>query len=86
MTPPTPAAVRAAMKETSEGCTAEESRALCADNRLTDELLRDHIRAVAQEMRSVIPHGSKVTLSEAIHASVLNSFADKLEGKQNENT
>ena len=86
MTLPTPAAVRAAMKETSEGCTAEESRALCADNRLTDELLRDHIRAIAQEMRSVIPHGSKVTLSEAIHASVLNSFADRLEGKQNENT
>ena len=86
MTPPTPAAVRAAMKETSEGCTAEESRALCADNRLTDELLRAHIRAIAQEMRSVIPHGSKVTLSEAIHASVLNSFADRLEGKQNENT
>ena len=74
------------MKETSEGCTAEESRALCADNRLTDELLRDHIRAIAQEMRSVIPHGSKVTLSEAIHASVLNSFADRLEGKQHENT
>ena len=80
--PPTPAAVRAAMKETSEGCTAEESRALCADNRLTDELLRDHIRAVAQEMRSVIPHGSKVTLSAAMHASVLNSFADRLEGRE----
>ena len=72
-TPPNPAAVRVSMRD---------------DNVLMNDaqILRDHIRAIAQEMRSVIPHGSKVTLSEAIHASVLNSFADKLEGKQNENT
>ena len=80
MTPPTPAAVRAAMKETSEGCTAEESRALCADNRLTDELLRDHIRAIAQEMRD---HAEKYESDGWYTAGEsLRVFADKLEGKQ----
>lgn len=53
---------------------------------MSRDILIDHLHAIAAEMRSVIPHGSKVTLSEAIHASVLNSFADRLEGKQNENT
>ena len=80
MTPPTPAAVRAAMKETSEGCTAEESRALCADNRLTDELLRDHIRALAQEMARVADEAEDSNEHEA--AKYLRDFADKLEGKQ----
>ena len=79
-TPPLPAAVRAAMKETSEGCTAEESRALCADNRLTDELLRDHIRAVAQEMARVADEAEDSNEHEA--AKYLRDFADKLEGKQ----
>lgn len=85
--PPTPAAVRCALAHPKfEGVTMEEAQALKSDPRTGGEALRDHIRAIAQEMRSVIPHGSKVTLSEAIHASVLNSFADRLEGKQNENT
>ena len=83
-TPPNPAAVRAAMKETSEGCTAEESRALCADNRLTDELLRDHIRAVAQEMKATADEAEDSNEHEA--AKYLRVFADRLEGKQNENT
>ena len=81
MTPPTPAAVRAAMKETSEGCTAEESRALCADDRLTDELLRDHIRAVAQEMKAEANVSMNINGISA-HSEALRHFADKLEGKQ----
>ena len=68
------------MKETSEGCTAEESRALCADNRLTDELLRDHIRAVCAEMREKADmHGE---LDEVGYYTSLRRFADRLEGKQ----
>lgn len=83
MTPPTPAAVRAAMKtRTAALLSDDEEAAFLLDQRTSDAILRDHIRSIAAEMRAVIPHGSKVTLSEAVHASVLNSFADKLEGKQ----
>ena len=80
MTPPTPAAVRAAMKEASEGCTAEESRAFCADNRFPEEILRDHIRAIAAGMRNL---GDAMTVDRtaAEVRQVLREYADRLEGK-----
>ena len=81
MTTPTPAAVRAAFKPVVKRTDADAD-AIINSRRMVAEILRDHIRSIAAEMRAVIPHGSKVTLSEAVHASVLNSFADKLEGKQ----
>lgn len=94
MTPPTPAVVKAALEMMSTSLPTESHEMISEMARVNGTrpsvvvsvILTGHIRAIAQEMRSVIPHGSKVTLSEAIHASVLNSFANKLEGKQNENT
>lgn len=44
--------------------------------------LRDHIRAVAGEMRAVAPPTVARSMEDAAIAQVLHRFADKLEGKE----
>jgi hypothetical protein len=82
--PPTPAAVRAAMKPPIEPLTPEENRAVFHDDRSGEAILRDHIRAVAQEMKATADEAEDSNEHEA--AKYLRVFADRLEGKQNENT
>ena len=85
MTPPTPAAVRCALAHPEfEGVTMEEAQALKSDPRTAGEALRDHIRAVAQEMKATADEAEDSNEHEA--AKYLRVFADRLEGKQNENT
>ena len=84
MTPPTPAAVRAARKAAHESCTVEEAHAFMQEKRYTEDILRDHIRAVAQEMKATADEAEDSNEHEA--AKYLRVFADRLEGKQNENT
>ena len=78
MTPPTPAAVRAALNDDSE---VEYESVFYRSNRI---VLRDHIRAVAQEMKATADEAEDSNEHEA--AKYLRVFADRLEGKQNENT
>ena len=79
MTPPTPAAVRAAMKLSEYvKLTDEEKRVFLSDPRTESGILRDHIRAVAQEMRAIAD--SQEWYYEAAVAAKLRHFADKLEG------
>ena len=78
MSAPTPAAVRAAMKLSWEACTSEEQNAWKAYPIGDDGILRNHIRAVAQEMRAKadIHEG----YDEIQQADTLREFANKLEG------
>jgi len=90
MTTPTPAAVRAALKAAHESCTVEEAHAFMQEKRYTEDILRDHIRAVAQEIRTeaiamrvnaVDPFTAPaVRDAERAAAQMLKRFADKLEG------
>lgn len=92
MTTPTPAAVRAALKNGVGPLSVDESREYRADPRPPDYLLRDHIRAIAAEMRAesiamqVNTHDPFVEPgtreAEITAAKRLAVFADKLEGKQ----
>lgn len=89
--PPTPAAVRAAMKPPIEPLTPEENRAVFHDDRSGEAILRDHIHAIAAEMRAesiamqVSTHDPFVEPgtreAEITAAKLLAVFADKLEGK-----
>lgn len=91
MTPPTPAAVRGALKPTHESLTPEENRELYYDERDATDLLRDHIRAVAAEMRTeaiamrvnaVDPFATGAERNaEIAEAQTLEKFADRLEGR-----
>jgi len=58
--------------------------ALADDPRDDSEILRDHIHAVAQEMKATADEAEDSNEHEA--AKYLRVFADRLEGKQNENT
>lgn len=55
--------------------------ALADDPRDDSEILRDHIRAVAQEMRAEANVSMNINGISA-HSEALRHFADKLEGKQ----
>jgi hypothetical protein len=79
MTPPTPAAVRAVMKRWEER-TPDEWAAYAAETRHQDIILRDHIRAIAAEMRAEAKFCAQYDCTES--ADTLFRFADKLEGKQ----
>ena len=91
MTAPTPAAVRFVLKTIGEG-TLEEETAFLADERYSQDILRDHIRAVAAEMRAkakatrlntVDPFMSiAVRNAEISEAQLLERFADRLEGRE----
>ena len=90
--PPTPAAVRAALKAAHESCTVEEAHAFMQEKRYTEDILRDHVHAIAAEMRAesiamqVNTHDPFVEPgtreAEIAAAKRLAVFADKLEGKQ----
>lgn len=92
MTAPTPAAVRWAMRINYDEGTPEERAAYFADERGSEDMLADHIRAIAQEMRAesiamlVNTHDPFVEPgtreAEIAAAKLLAVFADKLEGKQ----
>ena len=98
MSAPTPAAVRAAFAKADEDAlTTEQIEMLLPYSRYTTEtgsaialnILRDHIRAIAQEMRAEadeytkLAQGSVYELAEfrLRTAKTLGRFADKLEGK-----
>ena len=68
MTPPTPAAVRAAMTYAEIG---PEMHTVCT------RVLRDHIRAVCAEMRKEADHTREYAVELA-----LEKFADRLEGRE----
>ena len=90
MTAPTPAAVRFLLRSIGEG-TLEEETAYLADERGAEDILADHIRAIAEEMRAeaiamqVNTHDPFVEPgtreAEIAAAKRLAVFADKLEGK-----
>lgn len=79
--PPTLAAARAAMKNLDETTTAEELEGWGGDPRWdVVEVLTDHIRAIAGEMRKqeeLWPQWDAQSIW-----SLFREFADKLEGKQ----
>jgi hypothetical protein len=77
---PTPAAVRAALKNGVGPLSVDESREYRADPRPPDYLLRDHIRAVAADLRS---QASICEEQDGSYLSplMLRTFADRLEGK-----
>ena len=78
MTPPTPAAVRFVLGSSER--TPEEMHAFMKDERYSEYILADHIRAIAQEMRD---HAEKYESDGWYTAGEsLRVFADKLEGKQ----
>ena len=78
---PTPAALRAVMKELYLRDHADDY-ALADDPRDDSEILRDHIRALAAEMRATIPRNdTDLTMCGMLIRDLLNGFADKLEGK-----
>lgn len=89
---PTPAAVRAALKAAHESLTVEEAHAFMQEKRYTEDILRDHIHAIAQEMRAeakatrlntVDPFMSiAVRNAEISEAQLLERFADRLEGRE----
>ena len=89
MTPPTPAAVRAAIKniDRTEPMTDEEVTAWGKEPRWGVEVLHDQIRAIAAEMRkesdewyaASLRHGGNKAMTD--HANDLEKFADKLEGR-----
>ena len=90
MTAPTPAAVRAAMTPLYLRTHADDD-ALADDPRDDSEVLRDHIRAITEEMRaeSIAMHVNThdpfvepgTREAEIAAAKRLAVFADKLEGK-----
>ena len=90
--PPTPAAVRAAMKPPGVSCTDEEEHAFMQEKRYSADILRDHIRAIAAEMRAesiamqVNTHDPFVEPgtreAEITAAKLLAVFADRLEGRE----
>lgn len=90
MSAPTPAAVMAAMKDSWDACTSEEMAAWRAAPHSDREVLCDHIRAVAAEMRAesiamqvnaMDPFCRPETReAEIAAAKLLAVFADKLEG------
>ena len=91
-TPPTPAAVRCALAHPKfNDVTVEEAEARKSDPRASGEVLRDHIHAIAAEMRAesiamqVNTHDPFVEPgtreAEITAAKLLAVFADKLEGK-----
>jgi len=91
MNPPTPAAVRAALKDgRAEPLTSDERDACLDDGRMDVAILRDHIRAVCAEMReeadeyTKLAHGSVYELAEfrLRTAKTLGRFADRLEGRE----
>lgn len=74
--PPTPAAVRAAIKNNDSKMTEEEKTAFYfGDPRFSREILLAHIHVVAAEMRHIA--GSR----REIPSTALAFLADKLEGK-----
>lgn len=78
MTPPTPAAIRAVMKERASDCTEAESQAFVADPRFTEDIFRDHIRAVCAEMRA---EADDFTGGDDLLPIRLREIADRLEGR-----
>lgn len=76
MTAPTPAAVRFVLKTIGDG-TLEEETAYLADERGSEEMLADHIRAIAEEMRAE----AECWEDNRAYRRTLLHFADKLEGK-----
>lgn len=92
MTPPAPAAVRCALTKDGDVVTPGELLASVADKRPESQVLRDHIRAVAAEMRAkakatrlntVDPFMSiAVRNAEISEAQLLERFADRLEGRE----
>ena len=83
MSAPATAAVRFVLMG-GEG-TPEEHRAFMKDERHAEDILADHIRSVAAEMRkeseewyaASMKHGGNQAMTD--HASSLEKFADKLE-------
>ena len=77
--PPTPAAVRFVLKTIGEG-TLEEETAFLADERYSQDILRDHIRAIAKDLRA---QANICEEQEGSYLSplMLRTFADRLEGK-----
>ena len=94
MNPPTPVAVRAAMKLSEYvELSDEEKRAFLNDPRIESGILRDHIRAVAAEMRSEVAQSNRIALAMLNQSpqraawlmengSNLLRFADRLEGRE----
>lgn len=86
MNAPTPGAVRAAMKDSSDDFT-EEEEANADEERSDRGVLADHIRAMADELRET---GSIVVMAGGVGgvvdakgtAKIFGELADKLEGKQ----
>lgn len=79
--PPTPAAVRAAMTPLYLRTHADDD-ALADDPRDDSEVLRDHIRAITEEMRGCVIaiHDEGWHPGDSIEEMLIR-FADKLEGK-----
>lgn len=83
--------MRAALKAAHESLTVEEAHAFMQEKRYTEDILRDHIHAIAAEMRAESiamlvnthdPFVEPVTReAEITAAKLLAVFADKLEGK-----
>lgn len=84
MKAPTPAAVRCALAQDGDVVTPGELLASVADKRPESQVLRDHIRAIAQEMRGQQDQWPNWDAQDVW--SLFKELADKLEGKQNENT
>ena len=89
MSAPTPAAVRFVLKTIGDG-TLEEETAYLADERGSEEMLADHIRAIAEEMRAEAQTAEAKSNTMPLiaaevaqkYADTLCVFADKLEGKE----
>ena len=80
MTAPTPAAVRFLLRSIGEG-TLEEETAYLADDRGDEDILADHSRAIAEDLRT---QANICEDQEGSYLSplMLRTFADRLEGKQ----
>lgn len=80
MKAPTPAAVRGALKHYLFR-TSGESNAVCADARCPYDILRDHISAVASNLRSEAIGSADSDWEATAVVDMLRRFADRLEGK-----
>lgn len=80
MTAPTPAAVRAVLKRWNER-TEEDHAAYRSENRYPDTILRDHIRAIAEDLRAQA-NICEERDGDYLSPLMLRTFADRLEGKQ----
>ena len=82
MTPPTPAAVRYALRTNYDDTTLLERGAYLADERDEMDLLSDHIRAVCAEMRDEATDCVGSDWEPVAVMDMLRSFADRLEGRE----